>query len=390
MDRPLAWLPTLAILALLAVASLAWAGHHALRKSDDLMRRAEEISLFVKAENPYHDPDMTYPPTALPVFAPLVAPFLARPVVLRAVWLALNLVVLVVLCATIVRLWGKSWPGWLQAAFCLAVVACKPVRGGIGLGQFHLVPVALMLLSLTALKARRPTLAGLLVGIALAKPTMVAPFLGFLAVRRQWRTLFTAGLLQGAMLLGVSGWLRISPDRLIADWLANARSQLNQGVIDIPSLLERAWPAAPASASQVALGVLILTFAMMYLCRRQNDLRLVSFCMFMSALFTYHRHYDLVLLVPALAAAIEAARTDTGPGARTKTLVATLLAIALISPSNSAITGRYEIYYNIFFIIIIYSCFIILYLPLFAEFHVSPREPSPPTAHPLAMTTERQ
>ena len=138
MDRLLVRVPLLAVLGLLAAAGLAWGGWHALAKSDDLMRRAEEVALFVDRANPYADPDMSYPPSALPIFAAGIAPI--PPEALRPVWLVWNLAALAVLCGTIVRLWGRSWPGWLVAAFCLTVAASKPVRGGIGLGQFHLIP----------------------------------------------------------------------------------------------------------------------------------------------------------------------------------------------------------------------------------------------------------
>ena len=79
-------------LTLLALASMAWASFHAWSTSADLMRRAEESALFVDREDPYQLPGMTYPPSALVVFAPLVAPF--PPQGLRAVWLVMNLAAL--------------------------------------------------------------------------------------------------------------------------------------------------------------------------------------------------------------------------------------------------------------------------------------------------------
>lgn len=353
MDRPAAWLPLLAILSLFAFGSLAWAGTHALGDSADLLRRAKEIQLLLRGSDPYQAPDMTYPPTALPVFAPLVAPF--GPESLKVAWLVMNLVALALFCGAVVRLWGRDWPAWLQVAFCLAVVASKPVRGGIGLGQFHLIPMVLMLLSVAALNGRRSAIAGLLVGLALAKPTMAVPFLGYLAVRREWRALAVAALSQVGALMAVSCWLRVTPWRLMGEWLANARRQEAAGMIDVPSLVARAWPHLPVSSTQLAAVLLIVTFAAMLAFRRQSDFALVSFSTFMAAIFTYHRPYDLVLLVPALALAVDTARHGRGRSRMPKALVAILFAVLLISPSHPSVMGRFEHTYEVLFIVLSYA-----------------------------------
>src|SRR4051812_21682390 len=134
-------LPILALLMTLlglAMVSLAWGCQHALDASKDLMYRWDEVERFVRGDDPYQLTSMTYPPSALAVFAPLLGPFGREAV--KPAWLGLNLVFVAVLCGAIVALWGRSWPAWLGVAFCLTVVASKPVRGGIALGQFHLIP----------------------------------------------------------------------------------------------------------------------------------------------------------------------------------------------------------------------------------------------------------
>src|SRR4051812_30432456 len=199
MTRRLPILALLLSLLGLALVSLDWGVRFALLESKDLMYRRAEVERFVQGDDPYQLPTMTYPPSALAVFAPLLAPF--GPAAVKPAWLGLNLIFVGVLCGAIVALWGRSWPPWLRVAFCLTVVASKPVRGGIALGQFHLIPTAMMLVAVLALRARRPVVAGLLVAVALAKPTMVLPFLGFLAVRQHWRALGVALGVQAAALL---------------------------------------------------------------------------------------------------------------------------------------------------------------------------------------------
>src|SRR3954452_11541225 len=116
-------LVTLAVLSPIAALSLTWAAYHALNKSDDLMRRRDEVRAFVAREDPYRVPSMTYPPSAPPLFTPLVAPFGDE--ALRSFWLGLNLAALAVLCGAAVQLWGERWPAWLKLAFALAVVASR-------------------------------------------------------------------------------------------------------------------------------------------------------------------------------------------------------------------------------------------------------------------------
>src|SRR5262249_38113943 len=152
----------------------------------------------------------------------------------------------------VVRLWGEAWPFWLRAAVCLTIVASKPVRGGIALGQFHLIPTALMLLAVLALRSRREVVAGLLVGIALAKPTMSLPFLRVLLARRHGRALATAFGFQAAALAGAAGWLAIGPGRLMREWIETAKGQLAEGLIDLPSLAQKSGIASPERAPVIA------------------------------------------------------------------------------------------------------------------------------------------
>jgi hypothetical protein len=209
-----------------------------------------------------------------------------------------------------------------------------------------------MMLSVLVLRARREALAGLLVGVALAKPTMTLPFLGFLAARRHGRALAVALGLQTAMLLGTSAWLRIGPGALIREWLATARGQLAEGLIDVPSLVQRFWPSAPAPA--IALAVLLLGVALTFALHRGPDLGLASLCALVAAIFTYHRPYDLVLMIPALAYLIECARASDHPGASAKMVAAAVFAVLLILPSHPSVAGRFEALHDAAFIALSY------------------------------------
>jgi hypothetical protein len=353
MTRP-AIVSLLALLALLSAVGLTWGGMHALLESKDLLYRRAEVARFLARQDPYTLDSMTYPPSALPVFTPLVAPFRTESA-LKAAWLALNLAILAVLCGTTVRLWGRTWPLWVQVAFVLAVSASKPVRGGIGNGQFHLIPTALMVLAVAALRVKRPVVAGLLVGVALAKPTMVLPFLALFAARKQWTALGTAVGFQALATLGVSAWLGIGPVTLLREWGTNARSQLAEGLIDLPTLAQTYGAASPRAASLLTPIVLVVTLMVALAYRSRSDLALTSFCAFMAAIGAYHRPYDLVLLVPPFALFVDAACAARGRLAAVKIAAAVGFALLLIAPSHGAVAGGLERWYNLTFALFAYA-----------------------------------
>jgi alpha-1,2-mannosyltransferase len=343
----------LVVLAPLAAASLAWGSAHALRGSADLMRRAEEIALFVRGANPYADPDMTYPPSALPVLAPLVA---QDPRYLPGIWLVLNLGALCWLCGAIVREWGGGWDRGTRLAFLVVVAACKPVRLTLGMGQLSLIPLALTLAAVRLGRRHRPWSAGCLLGIALVKPTMVLPFLGLFAVRGWWRAILVALAFQAACWVGVSIWLEVGPIQLLHQWLERAREQQAAGLIDAPSVLARLAPGATRLARPVSLAVLLTGWIVLWVGRRRDDLTLVGVSCWFAAIFSYHRPYDLVLLVPPFALLLERWRTATAERRRAWRLLGSVLfAALLIAPSHPAVVN--ERAYDVVFIALCYAFF---------------------------------
>ena len=153
MSRHLRFWPVrllVATLSLLALASLTWGSYHALSKSADLERRVTEVKLLVQRVNPYVEPDSTYPPSALPVFALAIGPLLVSPTLIRAVGLLLNLLALAVIARELLRDHLAAWPRVWLWVFLLVILACKPVRLTLGMGQFSLIPLACMLVALRA------------------------------------------------------------------------------------------------------------------------------------------------------------------------------------------------------------------------------------------------
>lgn len=348
------------VLAVLAVVSLGYGARTALRDGADLERRAEEVRLFRNGSDPYTDPDMTYPPTSPPVFTALVP--IGSSAVRRVTWIVMNFIAAGVLAVAVVMTWGREWPGWVRIAFVLTVAACKPTRAGIALGQFHLIPTALVVLAEAA--SRRVAVCGVLTGLALVKPTMSAPYVLMLAARRRWGALGIAFSVQAVLLAITCGWLRVGPVTLIREWLGVARSQMAEGTLDVPSLLGRALPGWPGVGPIASAVVLAMTGFAAYTFRRKSSLGLLALATFSAAVVTYHRHYDLVLLLPTLAYLIrEAVRgADLRGGA-----VAVAFGAILIVPSDRRLFGAAEDLYNVFFVIASYAVLSYLVWRLFRE-----------------------
>ncbi|MBX6315801.1 MAG: hypothetical protein IRY99_23245, partial [Isosphaeraceae bacterium] len=181
--------------------------------------------------------------------------------------------------------------------------------------------------------------------------------------RRQWRALGAALGLQGAMLTAVSLWLTKEPLSLIQEWLTAAKGQQAWGMIDLPSLLQRGyvlglrglvapeetinlplllqqeWPNTSVLASALSLIILLLMFATAIALRHKPDLILVSIVTFPSAIFTYHRSYDLTLLIPALALTVDLVATGRCRGRIIRGTAVAVFAVALVMPRSPALVG---------------------------------------------------
>ena len=337
------WL-LLIVLSILALWSIRWGTGTALRDSADLVRRGEEVRLFLDRVNPYSDPDCTYPPSALPVFAALLGP-IPDPL-LSPVYLVLNLAALGAVGLGLVRLRAQGWRdpvGWCLLAWCLA---CRPVRAGLALGQFHLIPVALALATLPCLARGRTWWAGLLLGLALTKPTMVYPVVIVWLFTGHGRAVAVALGVQVMLALAASAWLGEPPLGLMHDWVSNARGQLEAGTIDF--LTVTGMLGAGGGLRIVGtLAVLALSVVLLWLARRAPLGHQTALALGLAAVGTYHRHYDLGLLLPMVVVLLGdrgsalVSSTNGRPSrswaermATGEWLVAVVLALVLLVPTN--------------------------------------------------------
>jgi hypothetical protein len=119
--------------------------------------------------------------------------------------------------------------------------------------------------------------------------------------------------------------------------------QTSAGVIDPASLVAKIAP--DLNVSPFFLSAIVLSIAV-WICIRYRDrseLGVIAVCSFISCAFTYHRWYDLVLLVPCFVYAIDAARRSVGARAGAIAAFAFAFATIWVLPNNAwdgTIAGR--------------------------------------------------
>nr|WP_277881555.1 glycosyltransferase family 87 protein [Hymenobacter cyanobacteriorum] len=166
----------------------------------------------------------------------------------------------------------------------------------------------------------RPVLAGLLLGLAAFKVTLLLPFVAWFLWRKQWRALAVAAAVV-ALLSALAWHWAAFPSELLPTYqhlLAQVRAQsfdpadpdypLTQGLtlrLELGNVLE--WLRPGSSAGHPWLHGALWLAALGWLARQwRRGQRLAGWYLFLvistlTLLTTYHLYYDAVLLLPLLA-----------------------------------------------------------------------------------------
>ncbi|WP_428936710.1 glycosyltransferase family 87 protein [Fontivita pretiosa] len=157
-----------------------------------------------------------------PWYAWLLWPLSALPYrVALAVWTGMNLICLAVAVVLLVRMlpavvarpprawrigpdpiplkFARDWRNWLLVP--LLIVCSMPFIQAITHGQNTCISLLLLTLTVTAWRARRPLTAGLVCGLMLYKPQLVAVLAGVLVLNLGLRALIGIGLIASATLI---------------------------------------------------------------------------------------------------------------------------------------------------------------------------------------------
>jgi hypothetical protein len=219
---------------------------------------------------------------------------------------ALNVACTAVLAFTCIAL--QREPGRpLDAAtrnFAIVVVAACPFTQHVFyMGQTSLVAAAFLLAGwYAAVRAKRPLLAGLLLGVATIKPQIAALPLLWLLLERRWATLATTAA--SVTLLATRPLLLGGPVRLTHDWLSAMYSYAYgpvqmagaAHVFSIQSLLASAGIRSPSLAIVAVIAIVVMSRRL----RGESTNAVPGLVLAISFLFVYAHDYDLAALLPLL------------------------------------------------------------------------------------------
>ena len=183
--------------------------------------------------------------------------------------------------------------------------------------------------------------AGVLVGVALLKPTLAVPFVLVLLVRRRW---WAAAACTGVVAAAAAvTWARtgVDPLTMTRQMLAvggqiEASKGLSEGVADGPVLWLRAAGLSSTAASRVAAAAVLAALAAgLGLTRRRPVWQAFALAALAAQLWAHHKPYDeivlLLLVLPAGAALLARWLRETRPAVAAACLgAAGVLALTLV------------------------------------------------------------
>ena len=195
---------------MLALASFAYVDWRTIRSPDafgDLGVYLAAARDYLHGVDPYSQrhlgfTDFIYPPSSLPMLAPLglLSIRTAEVVFMVATTLAAVAAVPVALAAA-----GLNWRSWLTPAVILVVSILEPVRNAIWIGQVNTVVLLLEVLALLAACRNRWSWSGAILGISFAlKPVLLPLIILPLLLRRSRAVAVCVVVMAGLLLVGAA------------------------------------------------------------------------------------------------------------------------------------------------------------------------------------------
>ena len=334
---------SIVLLALYACAKLGDEFYRLTLRPDrpgaiDLKLRYREVHEWF-AGNPVYGriPQAVYPPATYAILWPFLGWMSLGAA--RWFWAATSAGALAWLAVLLVRESGaQDRPErWFVALMPLSLIGT-----GVCLGNGQLT-IHLLLALLTGLVlmcrpggswGRDAAAAGLMV-IALAKPSIAAPFF--------WIALFAPGRLRpaaltlvfyGLLTVGAAHFQKPGLFELMGQWLKFAPMEVaEQGYADLHKWMTLL--GLKAYALHVSLAVLAAAGIWVYQHRRADLWLQLAVVAMVARLWTYHRQYDNMLLLPPMLVFFRVAREDAEVERRTAAgLLLALLLVALMFPAR--------------------------------------------------------
>jgi hypothetical protein len=225
---------------------------------------------------------------------------------------------------------GKPF-GKLKAWF--TVVACLALGSNattIGTGQYGIIINALLIAMFWLLKKNHNLSAGLVIGIALLKPSISALYFLILLIQKRMKAVLICCLyiLISSSIIGLI--VRVSPIYMTDKMISVSKYYVHTGYSGINMLMD--WGIDPSRAT-ILLSVLAIAIVivLLYFFKNHSFLFLFAITSTIGRLWTYHLAYDNVMLVFLLLAVIQL--TFMKPS-NLNILILTLLLLTLLIPSG--------------------------------------------------------
>jgi len=258
-----------------------------------------------------------YPPTALPLIAPLT---LLNWREASVGMLAINTLLALLSLAALISAAGLDWREPRGGLFLVLGMAFAPLHTGIALGNLIIPSAAGAILAVWASAGNRDQLAGVLLALATGiKPQIGGIVLIAYAFKRRWRIVVVAGVLLLALISLSVLRLEIAGVDWRHTWLSNNAESLAPGGPNDPTAANRSrhhminlhWPLYAIFDRAWLVNSIVILFAgsllsILLATRRRGtasrrELLSISALIVLSLAVVYHRFYDAVLLLAPLA-----------------------------------------------------------------------------------------
>jgi hypothetical protein len=361
-------IPFIVVLALLAAFYMARGSYFLLIKPNykpvDLRLHAMGVQYVLHGQNPYDvllsawgrtnvvpipeyrsglvNPDIGTgdPGVAAAWSYPTMFPFLSWPwPELRVFYSLVNCLALALIGVWVYRA-GKAYGKPQAILMVVSVLAMSSICRTLGNGQFGIIVLGLLICSLWRAEQKHFVAAGLLLGMALAKPHLAGLFPLVFIAKRQVSGLVTTCLYVVVASLTTWAMIQTDPLEMTRQMLAagSALTSQGHGVFN--------WIALTGiggnSAMFITAGVTAaITFLLLASWRKASWLTLFAIAGVGSRLWTYHRDYDdLVLMFLMLALGLSALARHGVPAV----IGFLLMGFSLWPPGRVAAVPAYQIF----------------------------------------------
>ena len=267
----------------------------------DLKLRHEETLLWFSGGDVYGLPRLTYPPGTYAFLFPALG--WSHFDTARWLWAGLSLLLCILMARTVWREVGAVNPvertGWTFLVLAMVSVSVTIGNGQVGLWVLVVLLAAISRMSKDVPRGTFPLAA--LLALALIKPTASLPFLWLFVALGEWRGLIGGLLLYSLLTVGAAAFQDGSLMNLLGSWLEQSRlSYQEPGYANLNSLLS--IPYLETWGISLSLLVFLVGGAWVIVHRKADPWALAGFLGIVARLWTYHRIYDDLLLVPAVIA----------------------------------------------------------------------------------------